>query len=93
MSRDRTASDAVELTQQYLAIMLGVQRTTVTEALRDLAAAGLIRQERGRIQILSRAGLEAQACECYEALQGNLERLIGEDAVDAPQGRPRSSGA
>lgn len=93
MSHDRTASDAVELTQQYLAIMLGVQRTTVTEALGDLAGGGLIRQERARIKILDRPGLEAQACECYDALQANLERLIGEAPSDADSRRPRSGGA
>ena len=77
MSQDRTASEAVELTQQYLATMVGVQRTTITQALRDLTASGLIRQGRGRIHILDRAGLEARACECYQAVQADLERLIG----------------
>lgn len=77
MSQDRTASDSVELTQQFLATMVGVQRTTVTQALRDLTSAGLIRQGRGRIDILDRAGMEARACECYRAVQADLERLIG----------------
>jgi CRP-like cAMP-binding protein len=77
MSQDRTANDVVELTQQYLAIMVGVQRTTITRALRDLTAAKLIRQGRGRVNILDRAGMEARACECYQAVQADLERLIG----------------
>jgi len=55
MSHDRTGGDEVRLTQQYLATMLGVQRTTVTEALRELASAGLIRQQRGAIHVLDRA--------------------------------------
>lgn len=77
MSQDRTSNDAVELTQQFLATMVGVQRTTITEALRELKAANLIRQGRGQIHILDRAGMEARSCECYEAVQSNLERLIG----------------
>ncbi len=47
MSQDRTSEDRIRLTQQYLATTLGVRRTTVTEALRDLTLGGLIQQERG----------------------------------------------
>ena len=77
MSQDRTGADLVELTQQYLATMVGVQRTTITQALGVLAAAGLIRRGRGRVEILDRARMEARVCECYEAVQSTLERLIG----------------
>lgn len=77
MSEDRAASAKVRLTQQYLAIMLGVQRTTVTHALGDLAEAGLIRQGRGFVEILDRPRLETLVCECYEAVQDNLQRVIG----------------
>jgi CRP-like cAMP-binding protein len=77
MSQDRTASDTVRLTQQYLATMVGVQRTTITQALSELTDAGLIRRGRGRIDIVDRTGIEARACECYEAVRANLERLIG----------------
>ena len=93
MSQDRTAKDVVELTHQYLAFMVGVQRTTITGALRDLAAAKLIRNGRARIEILDRPRMESEVCECYGAVQANLERLIG----DAPsqvdrrsRGRPMS---
>jgi CRP-like cAMP-binding protein len=78
MSQDRTANEFVELTHQFLATMVGVHRATVTEALGALAAAGMVRNGRGRIDILDRARLEAQACECYEAVRANLKRLIGE---------------
>lgn len=78
MSHDRIANDEVQLTQQYLATMLGVQRTTVTQALGALTAAKLIRQGRGRIYILDRTGLEAQVCECYRAVRANAEQLIGQ---------------
>jgi len=77
MSQDRTASSSVRLTQQYLATMLGGQRTTVTHALRELAEQGMVRQRRGCIEILDRGHIEALACECYEAVQDNLYRLIG----------------
>jgi len=77
MSQDRTADDSVRLTQQYLATMLGVQRTTVTEALGELADRGLISQGRGRIDVLDRRRLEAASCECYATVRGNLKLLLG----------------
>jgi CRP-like cAMP-binding protein len=80
-AHDRTASDVIQLTQQYLATMVGAQRTTVTQALQALAAAGLIRQGRGRIEVLNRRGLESRACECHLALRSNIDRLIGRGAV------------
>ena len=57
--------------------MLGVQRTTVTHALRELAAQGLIRRGRGAVEILNRPGIEALVCECYDTVQDNLQRVIG----------------
>ncbi|HEX4179199.1 MAG TPA: Crp/Fnr family transcriptional regulator [Caulobacteraceae bacterium] len=82
MSHDRTAREEIQLTQQFLATMLGVQRTTVTEALRDLAEAGLIRQGRGSIHLLDRARMEAMVCECYDAVRVNLGRLIGDEPAN-----------
>jgi hypothetical protein len=52
-------------TQQLLAQMVGVRRSTVTFLASDLQEAGLVRYSRGHIHIVSRAGLEKQACECY----------------------------
>ncbi len=83
MTQDRTNSDIVRLTQQYLATMVGVQRTTVTQLLRDLADQGIVATRRGRIDILDRAALEARVCECYGAIQANFERLIGQAPVAA----------
>ena len=77
MSQDRAADARVRLTQQYLATMLGVQRTTVTEALGELADKGLIRRGRGYVEILDRGRLESLVCECYEAVQENLQRVVG----------------
>ena len=84
MSQDRTADDRIRLTQQYLATMLGVQRTSVNEALQDLTVSGLIRQERGAILILDRPRIEALACECYEVVRTNLEQLIGREPFADP---------
>ena len=82
MSHDRTASGEIRLTQQYLATMLGVQRTTVTEALRDMAEAGLVRQGRGSIHLLDRERMQAMVCECYDAVRANLQQLIGDEPVN-----------
>ncbi len=75
---DRIDSDRVSLTQEFLADMLGVQRTTVTVVARTLQAAGLIRYSRGVVDILDRSGLEAITCECYGAVRRNYERLLTE---------------
>jgi CRP-like cAMP-binding protein len=73
---DRIDSDTVSLTQEFLADMLGVQRTTVTVVARALQAAGLIRYRRGIVDILDRPGLEAITCECYGVVRRNYERLL-----------------
>ena len=73
---DRIDSSTVSLTQEFLADMLGVQRTTVTVVARSMQAAGLIRYRRGVVDILDRAGLEAMSCECYRAVRRNYERLL-----------------
>jgi CRP-like cAMP-binding protein len=64
--RDQTDVDFLPLTQEFLANMLGVRRTTVTLAARALQKAGLIRYRRGRIEIVDRKGLQDAACECYD---------------------------
>jgi CRP-like cAMP-binding protein len=68
-TRDRLDSDVVALTQEFLAQMLGVRRTTVTELARGLQSKGFVRYKRGKIEILDREGLEDCACECYDALR------------------------
>ncbi|HEY8334462.1 MAG TPA: Crp/Fnr family transcriptional regulator [Tardiphaga sp.] len=67
-SADRAGGDTVALTQEFLAEMLGVRRTSVTEVASKLQAAGVISYSRGIIKIIDRAGLEAAACECYRTL-------------------------
>jgi CRP-like cAMP-binding protein len=67
-TRDRSESDRLPLTQEFLSQMLGVRRTTLTLIARELQAEGLIRYRRGLIDILDRRGLEAKACECYATI-------------------------
>ena len=73
---DRIDSHTISLTQEFLADMLGVQRTTVTAVAGSLQSKGLIRYRRGVVDILDRAGLEAITCECYAAVRRGYERLL-----------------
>jgi CRP-like cAMP-binding protein len=77
LSRDRVGSNELRLTHEYLGIMLGARRASVTEALRPLQTAGLVRSHRGQITILNGAGLEARACECYFVVRDEYDRLLG----------------
>jgi CRP-like cAMP-binding protein len=67
-SADRSASDTVTLTQEFLAEMLGVRRTSVTEVASRVQNAGVITYSRGVIRILDRPALMRMSCECYETL-------------------------
>jgi CRP-like cAMP-binding protein len=77
MTHDRAGSDALPLTHEFLAIMLGVRRASVTEVLRPLQERGLIATGRGQITVLDRAGLEAASCECYRRAREEYDRLLG----------------
>src|SRR3984957_3797056 len=67
-SADRSASDTVALTQEFLAEMLGVRRTSVTEVATKVQNAGVITYSRGVITIVDRPALESKSCECYQTL-------------------------
>lgn len=67
-SADRAGSDTITLTQELLAEMLGVRRTSVTEVAGKMQNEGVITYSRGVIKILDRAGLERLSCECYQTL-------------------------
>jgi len=69
MSYDRTGSDLLPLTQEFLAQMLGCRRSSVTSAVGQLQRAGLIRAGHGQVRVLDRKQLERRACECYPIMK------------------------
>jgi CRP-like cAMP-binding protein len=89
LAHDDVAGDTFPLTQDYLAMMLGVTRPSVSEAASSLQRAGLIRYVRGQITVLDRPGLEAMSCECYRIVRREFERLLDVDRGDsAPKRTP-----
>ena len=77
MTHDRTHSDELQMTQEFISNMLGVRREGVTHAAHNLQNSGLISYVRGRIKILDRKGLEDHACECYAVVKEEHDRLRG----------------
>ena len=76
MLHDCLEGERLPLTHEFLAVMLGVQRPTVTVVTRTFQTAGFIRQHRGAITVTDEAGLEEAACECYGHIRQRLERLF-----------------
>ncbi|HEY5258696.1 MAG TPA: Crp/Fnr family transcriptional regulator [Candidatus Baltobacteraceae bacterium] len=76
MTHDRVDSSEVPLTHEFLAMMLGTQRSGVTIAAATLQNAGFISYGRGIITILDRAGLEGASCECYEVAREQFSGLL-----------------
>lgn len=72
MMRDRSDDDELPITQNLLAEMLGVQRPTITNAVRELERAGWIERGRRQVTILDRQGLEDASCECYQLVRARL---------------------
>jgi CRP-like cAMP-binding protein len=72
MMRDRGDDDALRITQSLLGEMLGVQRPTITNAVREFEHAGLIARGRRQVTILDRPGLVAASCECYQLVRALL---------------------
>ena len=81
-AQDRTG-DRIELTQQALADLLGVQRTTVNAVIQSLEQDGVISTGRGVIQVTDRDGLKRRSCECYDRVEDHFAAIIG------PTGRGR----
>ena len=77
-AQDRAGGETIPLTQEYLAEMLGVQRTTVSAVASALQDQGLIAYRRGAITILDRAGVEGRACECYQAVERHFRDVLPE---------------
>jgi CRP-like cAMP-binding protein len=81
-THDRSDRDDLPLTQELMAMMLGVHRPSITIAAGVLQRAGLIRYGGGRISILDRSGLEQTSCECYAAVRKRFRTLIGTNFRD-----------
>ena len=92
MCLDRVQSDSFELTQEFLAQMLGVQRPTVSGVATILQQAGLIRYSRGKMTICDRPKLEATACECYGIVTVEFERLLKDTAKKSQDSNSNGNG-
>lgn len=83
-THDRVDSDDFAMKHEFLAIMLGVQRPTVTVIMRGLQDTGAVASRYGRMRVLKRRQLEVGACECYGAIRAHFSRL----GLAAPGRRP-----
>jgi CRP-like cAMP-binding protein len=79
-THDRVRGDAFDLTQEFLAHMLGERRAAVNQAASQLQTQGLIRYTRGRLQVVDRPGLEAAACPCYGIIRDQYVRMLAPQA-------------
>lgn len=77
MFHDRADSETMEMTQEFISQMLGVHRPSVSKSAHKLQDQGLIRYNRGRIEILDREGLEEFSCECYQTINRAHGRYTG----------------
>lgn len=89
-ARDLSGSDTLIFTQEFLAEMLGVTRSSVNLVAHTIQQAGLIKYSRGRIQILNVDGVRESACECYNAVQDHYAQLLG-PMTDGAKGGARNS--
>jgi CRP-like cAMP-binding protein len=77
MCQDRARVSELQLTHEFIAILLGTRRAGVSEAAAKLQDEGVIRYSRGNVQILDRGKLEAHSCECYLVVKREFQRLLG----------------
>jgi CRP-like cAMP-binding protein len=77
IAHDNAIDATFPITHEFLAMMLGVQRSGVSIAARFLQKAGLIEYTRGRVSIMDRTGLEEAACECYGVMRAEFDKLFG----------------
>lgn len=81
MTRDRVGAQEFPMTQELLAVMLGVRRPTVTLIVQKLSQRGFVRYSRGRLAIADGPELERVACECYATVRAEFDRLLTPLAV------------
>jgi CRP-like cAMP-binding protein len=77
MMHDRAGQDEFPMTHEFLALMLGARRPSISVAAAVLQKSGAIRYARGQMLVLDRPGLEAAACECYGVVQEQFDELLG----------------
>lgn len=92
MSQDRAHADNFHVTQEFMALMLGVRRVGVTEAAGVFQQSGLIAYHRGELTVLDREGLEAEACSCYAADKQLHAELTGRKHESVTPGVARAGG-
>ena len=76
MTHDRMHEQDFHLSHEFLAVMLGVQRPTVSVVAGMLQEAGLIQYKHGHVTVRDRHGLEAAACQCYPIMRAHFHRLL-----------------
>lgn len=91
MTCDRMQEDDFPLTQEFLAMMLGVRRAGVSQAAGALQRQGLIRYGRGRVKIIDRNGLVKRACECYGIGKREFDRLLGTMIPTEPRSKAEAA--
>jgi CRP-like cAMP-binding protein len=80
-SADATGTELFELTQDFIAQMLGVRRPSVTVIVRSFEKAGMVQTSRGRIRIADRGALEKTVCECYHFVRQQIEKTMAVDEL------------
>jgi len=83
-THDRVGADEFQLTQDFLAQMLGVRRASVSEVASAMQKAGLIEYRYGRVRIADRAALERSSCECYRIIVNEYDRLLEGRSIGSP---------
>ena len=80
MMHDRAEQDEFPMTHEFLALMLGARRPSISVAAAVLQKSGTMSYTHGRMTVLDRAGLEAAACECYGVVRKQSDELLGAPA-------------
>lgn len=77
LTHDRASTDTFALTHEYLSLMLGARRATVSAIAHNLKEAGIISYTRGKLRVSDRAKLETCSCDCYRLIKDQTERTLG----------------